>query len=169
MGICSNYGQLWTYPRLYLSYKTKKKHTDESLKYKARLVVRRDQQNDCDLPTRATVLAVTSLRAKFDLETPQLDAGNAFVHAVLDELVYTRPPPGFTEPGRVLKLDKALYGLRRSPTLWQTKITNAIKSLGFDELPQEPCVMIKDGMICYYSVSILWTILCLIEESSRRR
>jgi hypothetical protein len=142
-------------------------------KCKARLVVRGDQQTNCDLLTRATTLAVTSLRvilamvAKFDLETLQLDAVNAFVHAELDELIYMRLPPGYTEPGKVLKLNKALYGLRRSPILWQTKITNAMKSLGFDEIPQEPCVMIKDGIICSM-------ISCLhsdkgIEKRSRRR
>jgi hypothetical protein len=46
------------------------------VKCKLRLVVRGDQQKECDLPTRATTLATTSLRvplamvAKFDLETP---------------------------------------------------------------------------------------------------
>ena len=74
------------------------------------------------------------------------------IAAELDELIYMRLPPGYIEPGKVLKLNKALYGLRRSPILWQTKITNAMKSLGFDEIPQEPCVMMKDGIICFYFV-----------------
>ena len=58
---------------------------------------------------------MTSLRvllamvAKFDLETLQMDTVNAFVHADLDELVYMRMPPGFTVPGKVLRLNKALY------------------------------------------------------------
>jgi len=90
--------------------------------------------------------------AKFDLETLQIDAVNAFVHADLDKVVYMRLPPGYTEPGKVLRLNKALYGLRRSPLLWQQKITSAMKELGFEELPQEPCVMIKNGIICFYFV-----------------
>jgi hypothetical protein len=44
--------------------------------------------------------------AKFDLETLQMDAVNAFVHTDLDELVHMRMPPGFAIPGRVLKLSK---------------------------------------------------------------
>jgi hypothetical protein len=128
------------------------------LKCKARLVALGNQQHECDLPTRATTLAMTSLRvllamvAKFDLETLQLDAVNAFVHADLDELVYMTMPPGFAIPSRVLRLNKALYGLRRSPLLWQTKFTSALKDLGFTEVPQEPCVVLKDGIICFFFV-----------------
>ena len=127
-------------------------------KCKSRLVARGDQQKECDLPTRATTLATTSLRvllamvAKFDLETLQMDAVNAFVHADLDEVVYMRMPPGFSQPNKVLRLNKALYGLRRSPLLWQTKFTTALKDLGFTEVPQEPCVVIKGGIICFFFV-----------------
>ena len=76
-------------------------------KCKARLVVCGNQQRECDLPTRATTLATTSLRvllatvAKFDLETLQLDALNAFVHADIDETVYMRMPPGYGKPNKV--------------------------------------------------------------------
>jgi len=128
------------------------------VKCKSRLVVRGDQQKECDLPTRATTLATTSLRvllamvAKFDLETLQVDAVNAFVHADLDEVVYTRMPPCYAQPSKVLKLNKALYGLRRSPLLWQTKFTTALKDLGFTEVPQEPCIVIKGGIICFFFV-----------------
>lgn len=60
-------------------------------KCKATLGVCGNQQRKCDLPTRATTSAVTSLRvllavaAKFDLETLKLNLVNAFV-------VYTRGP-----------------------------------------------------------------------------
>ena len=144
-------GCQWT-----LVYKTDKH--GRLLKCKARLVALGNQQRQCDIPTRATTLAMTSLRvllamvAKFDLETLQLDAVNAFVHADLDELVYMRMPPGFTISSRVLRLNKALYGLRRSPLLWQTKLTSVLKDLGFKEVPQEPCVVLKDGIICFFFV-----------------
>ena len=96
------------------TYKTDKHN--RLMKCKARLVVCGNQQKECDLPTRATTLATTSLRAllaivaKFDLETVQLDAVNAFVHAEIDELVYMRLPPAFGQPNKVLRLNKALYG-----------------------------------------------------------
>jgi hypothetical protein len=48
-----------------------------------------------------------------------------------------------------LKLQKALYGLRQSPLLWQRELTSTLKSLGFQAVPQEPCIMKKmvaDGL-----------------------
>ncbi len=88
-------------------------------KCKARLVVCCNQQKLYDLPTRAKTLAVTSLRvllaqvAKFDLKTLQLDAVNAFVNVDLDKTVFMRMPPGYSEHGKILKLNRALYGLLR--------------------------------------------------------
>ena len=92
-------------------------------------------------------MAITSLHvllalvAKFNLETLQLNAVNAFVHADLEKTVFMRMPPGYGEQGKVLKLNRALYGLRQSPLLWQQKLTNKMKKLGVEEIPQEPCVV----------------------------
>ncbi len=87
-------------------------------KCKARLVIYGNQQKRHDLPTRATTLAITSLRVllalvvKFALETLQLDAVNAFVHSYLDKTVFMRMPPVYSEQSKVLKLNRALYDLR---------------------------------------------------------
>jgi len=127
-------------------------------KCKARLVVCGNQQARGDLPTRATTLASAAFRtlmaitAKFDLETIQMDAVNAFVHCDLDEVVYMKMPPGFVKKGKVLRLKKALYGLRRSPLLWQKNLTNSLKELGFKEVPQEPCVMLSGGVVVFFYV-----------------
>lgn len=127
-------------------------------KCKARLVVCGNQQAQGDLPTRATTLASAAFRtlmaitAKFDLETIQMDAVNAFVHCDLDEIVYMKMPPGYAKPGRVLRLQKALYGLRRSPLLWQKNLTGSLRELGFREVPQEPCVMLNGGVIVFFYV-----------------
>ena len=127
-------------------------------KCEARLVLCGSQQKRHDLPTRATTLAITSLRvllalvAKFDLETLQLDEVNAFVYSDLDETVFMRMPPRYGEQGKVLKLNRALYGLRWSPLLWQQKLTDEMKKLGFEEIPQEPCVVQKNGIICFFYV-----------------
>ncbi|KAM4063250.1 reverse transcriptase (RNA-dependent DNA polymerase) [Hirsutella rhossiliensis] len=122
------------------------------------------QNRKGDLPTRATTLAGMSFRAlmaisaEFDLELDQMDAVNAFVNCPLeDEVVYMRMPPGFVKPGRVLLLRKALYGLRRSPLLWQQHLTGSLKSLGFQTVPQEPCVMRKGAILVFFYVDdIIW-------------
>ncbi len=135
-------------------YKTDKH--DRLQKCKARLVVFGNQQKRHDLPTRATTLAITflcillSLVAKFDLETVQLDAVNAFVHADLDETVFIRILPGYGVQGEILKLNGTLYGLRRFFLLWQQKLTDEMKELSFVEIPQEPFMVQKNSIICFF-------------------
>ncbi len=62
-------------------------------------------------------------------------------------------PPDFPAPGTVLKLDKALYNFKRSPLLWQTIFTRALKNQGFQEVPQKPYVVIKGDIICFFFVN----------------
>ena len=70
-------------------------------KYKAWLVVYKNQQAPEDLLIRATILvdmmfhALMVITAKFNLEMVQLDAVNAFVNCELNEVMYMKHPPGF--------------------------------------------------------------------------
>ena len=59
-----------------------------------------------------------AIAARFDLELLQYDAVNAFVNAKLEEDVFMKMPPGYRRNGTILKLNKALYGLQKSPLLW---------------------------------------------------
>jgi hypothetical protein len=143
---------MWVY-----TYKLNKHH--QFLKCKARLVVRGDQQrNITERDTYAATLASRSFRmmmavaARYDLELKQYDVTNAFVHAALDREVYMRMPRGYQKRGTILKVQKALYGLRISPLLWQKEFTTTLKALGFEEVPHEPCCLIKDGIIIFFYV-----------------
>ena len=68
----------------------------------------------------ATFLQILlALTAKFDFEMLQLDTVNAFVHAeLLDKTIFMQMPPGYLKQKKVLKLNKAFYGLQRSPIPW---------------------------------------------------
>ncbi|KAF7565202.1 hypothetical protein PtrM4_046360 [Pyrenophora tritici-repentis] len=143
---------MWVY-----TYKLDKHH--RLIKCKARLVVRGDQQrNITSQDTYAATLAGRSFRmlmaiaAKYDLELKQYDVTNAFVHAAIDREIYMRMPKGYQKPGTLLKVRKALYGLRISPLLWQKEFTATLASIGFQQIPQEPCCMIKDGVIIFFYV-----------------
>jgi hypothetical protein len=50
----------------------------------------------------------------------------------------------------------SLYGLRRSPLLWQKELTNTFRKMGFLEVPQKPCVMLKGGAIVFYVDDIVF-------------
>jgi hypothetical protein len=104
---------------------TYKLHKDGSFKKcKARIVVRGDQQRPTEQETYAATLAARSFRilmaiaARFDLELIQYDAVNVFVNAKLEDTVFMQMPPGYKTPGKILRLNKALYGLRQSLSLW---------------------------------------------------
>ncbi|KAM4064184.1 reverse transcriptase (RNA-dependent DNA polymerase) [Hirsutella rhossiliensis] len=130
------------------------------IKFKARLCVRGDLQKLGDKDTYAATLAGRSFRvlmaitAKFDLETRQLDAVNAFTNALLDdeEEVYVLFPDGYYRQGWVLRLIRALYGLRRSPLLWQKELTAAFKELGLLQCPDEPCIFQNDWLTVFFFV-----------------
>jgi hypothetical protein len=129
------------------------------IRCKARLVVRGDQQDrHYSGETYAATLAIRSFRmiaamaARYDLEMIQFDAVNAFVNAILDEPVYMRMPFGHTVRGHTLLLKRAMYGLRKSPKLWQETFSNELKRHGFETIPDEPCCLVKKGMIIFYYV-----------------
>lgn len=128
-------------------------------KCKARLVVRGDQQAKGDSQeTYAATLAGRSFRtlvaiaARFDLELIQYDVVNAFVHAKLDQDIFMRMPHGYRKRGTILLLNKALYGLRISPLLWQKELTETLKSLKFTQVPHEPCCLLNDGVLLFFYV-----------------
>jgi hypothetical protein len=143
---------MWVY-----TYKLDKRH--HLLKCKARLVVRGDQQRDVTSEdTYAATLASRSFRmlmaiaAAHNLELKQYDVTNTFVHAAIDREVYMRMPNGHQKPGTVLQLNKALYGLRISPLLWQKEFTSTLVNQGFKVVPHEPCCLIKKGIIISFYV-----------------
>ncbi|KAE8551356.1 hypothetical protein EYB25_005241 [Talaromyces marneffei] len=143
---------MWVYV-----YKQDKK--GRLVKCKARLVVRGDQEKRDDMrDTYAATLAARSFRifmaiaARFDLELKQYDAVNAFVNAKLDEEIFMRMAPGYREPSKIYRLNKALYGLRRSPLLWQKELTSTLTKLGFKAVPHEPCCMLKSGIMLFFYV-----------------
>uniref|UniRef100_A0A093ULP4 Retrovirus-related Pol polyprotein from transposon TNT 1-94 n=1 Tax=Talaromyces marneffei PM1 TaxID=1077442 RepID=A0A093ULP4_TALMA len=59
---------------------------------------------------------------------------------------------GYREPGKIYQLNKALYGLRRSPLLWQKELTSTLIKLGFKTVPHEPCCMLKSGVMLFFYV-----------------
>jgi len=63
-----------------------------------------------------------------------MDVKSAFLNRDLKEEVYVAQPPGFVDkdcPSKVLRLHKALYGLRQAPHAWNTKLDATLLSLGF--------------------------------------
>jgi hypothetical protein len=95
-------------------------------RFKARLVAggHRQQPGVDFTQTFAPVCMYRTLRimlavaARENLELRQFDIKTAFLHGELQEDVFVRAPAGAARlagPGRVLRLHRALYGLRQAP------------------------------------------------------
>lgn len=72
-----------------------------------------------------------------------MDMKSAFLNGELREEVYVRQPLGFIvagEEGKVLRLQKALYGLRQAPRAWNAKLDHTLKDLGFKQSEHEHAV-----------------------------
>lgn len=64
----------------------------------------------------------------------------AFLNGELQEEVYVQQPPGFIDDkhkNKVLKLHKALYGLRQAPRTWNQKLDAELLALGFTRCVDE--------------------------------
>ena len=69
-----------------------------------------------------------------ELETPSFGCEVGVPQWELAEEVYVQQPPGFvvaSEEHRVLRLRKAMYGLRQAPRAWNIKLDASLASFGF--------------------------------------
>ncbi|KAL5611335.1 hypothetical protein FOBRF1_007452 [Fusarium oxysporum] len=120
------------------------------IRHKARICVRGDLQHHSGEDIYAATGAYRSFRilmalvCAFGLICHQVDFKNAFVNAEMDEEIYTTCPPGYGQSGKVWRLLKALYGLRKSPKLWFNELASFLKDLGFQHCPDEPCILISN-------------------------
>jgi hypothetical protein len=129
------------------------------VKYKARLVVRGDLQcysihdeTYAATLTSKTFRALMAITAYFDLDTEQLDAVNAFTNSRIDEEVYVRCADGYEEQGKCWKLNRALYGLRRSPLLWFRDFSETLTGLGLVRVPEAQCLFVSPKIIVFFYV-----------------
>jgi hypothetical protein len=110
-------------------FKLKRDEAGAIVKHKARLVARGFvQQEGIDFDYTFTPVArMESVRLLFALAAQEgwrvhhMDVKSAFLNGNLKEEVYVHQPSGFAIPGKegkVLRLRKALYGLRQAPQAW---------------------------------------------------
>ena len=87
-----------------------------------------------------------------------------FPNVKLDKVVYIELFDGFKIQGKIALLLQALYGLRRSPLLWQQLLTEALTTLGLQPVPDEPCIMINDWLIVFFFVDDIIYVYRAIDE-----
>ncbi|KAH9670969.1 Integrase catalytic domain-containing protein [Citrus sinensis] len=69
-----------------------------------------------------------------------------FLNGHLEENIYMQQPDGFIQKGQehmVCKLQRSIYGLKQASRSWNIRFDQAIKSFGFIQNIDEPCVYKK--------------------------
>jgi hypothetical protein len=132
-------------------FKAKKNPAGEIVKHKARLVAKGYAQRQgvdfeevfAPVARMETVRALLALAAHNGWHVHHMDVKSAFLNGELAEEVYVVQPPGFVDdkqPRHVLKLTKALYGLRQAPRAWYEKLDASLSDLGFSRSAVEHAV-----------------------------
>jgi hypothetical protein len=130
-------------------FKLKRDEAKAIVKHKARLVERGFvQQEGIDYDDAFAPVAqmesvrLLALAAQEGWGVHHMDAKSVFLNDDLKEEVYVHQPPGFVIPGKkgkVLRLHKALYGLRQAPRAWNAKLDSTLKGMGFEQMEEMPC------------------------------
>ena len=89
---------------------------------------------------------MVAIAAAENLELDMSDVSTAFLHATLEKPLYMKAPPGFGDikEGTILRLNKAIYGLKQSGHEWQSELMGQLAELGFKQgIYSDPCVLTK--------------------------
>lgn len=112
--------------------------------YKARLVARGFEQKDCDSEIYAPVARMTTFRIfmaianNMNLPVYQLDVTGAFLYGDIKETVFMKLPEGTK-----CKLNRSIYGLKKSPKYWNEKFDCFMLNQGFLRSQNDLCLYIK--------------------------
>lgn len=137
-------------------YKTMKDSVGKVVKHKARLVAKgfvQRQAVDFDevfapVVRLDTVRLILALAAQYGWVVHHLDVKSAFLNGDLEGEVYVTQPEGYVDKKqshKVLKLLKALYGLRQAPRAWNVRLDRNMKGLGFSKCSQDPTAYTRNS------------------------
>lgn len=136
---------------------------------KARLVAKGFQADNIHETLYSPVARITTIKLAFSMalqqenwHIKQLDVPTAFLNGYLENDIYIYKPKGVNEKSEILKLQRALYGLREAPKCWNKRFTSFAEDRGFTRSNFDACLFFRKGVWM-----ILWVddILVFGEES----
>ncbi|XP_067621258.1 uncharacterized protein [Eurosta solidaginis] len=106
-----------------------------------------------------TIRMLLAIAVEKELHLHQIDISNAYLNSKLTEEIYLKQSEEFVDnnnPNKVLKLNKAIYGLKQSGRHWNSTLDVALKDMGFSPCKSEPCLYVKqyNGSYSYIAVYV---------------
>ncbi|CAD7002894.1 unnamed protein product [Ceratitis capitata] len=142
-------------------YTVKRDKTGSVERYKARLVAKGCAQRFGVNYTETfspvcryeTIRLVLALSVQLKLYLHQMDVCTAYLNSELKDVVYMKQPEGYADrasSGKVLRLNKAIYGLKQAGREWNSMLNGALCEIGFSQCQNEPCLYKQDikGSLC---------------------
>ena len=119
------------------------------VKAKSRLVARGFKQREgvyfsekfAPTVSSSCVRLFRAIACQCDLDLCYFDVDQAFVQSDLEKEVFLRLPEGCGDlSGKVVRLNKSLYGLKQASRTWHAHLTKCLKRLGFEQCMTDVCV-----------------------------
>ncbi|CAB1096840.1 unnamed protein product [Ectocarpus sp. CCAP 1310/34] len=159
-----------------LSWKTNENGL--TVDFKARMVARGFSQipgidfhhSSLACPSAASIKTVIAVATEKGKKLAQWDVKQAYIHAKLKEEIYLRFPEGCgSMSGKVVKVERALYGLKQSGREWWFEAADALIENGYEQCRVDPCVFRKvvDGEVVGLIVIYVDDILVAADEGER--
>jgi len=140
-------------------FKVKENQDGTLARYKARCTALGNLQRDgfdydetfSPVVRYSTVRTLLAVAAQRDLHVHQMDVDTAFLYGVMSEEpeIYVTVPEDYPIPEDlqdvpreqlVARVDKAIYGLKQSPRLWNKHIDDTMHARGFTKSAIDPCL-----------------------------
>ncbi|CAB1100124.1 unnamed protein product [Ectocarpus sp. CCAP 1310/34] len=146
--------------------------------FKARMVARGFSQipgidfhhSSSACPSAASIKTVIAVATEKGKKLAHWDVKQAYIHAKLKEEIYLRFPEGCgSMSGKVVKVERALYGLKQGGREWGFEAADALIENGYEQCRVDPCVFRKvvDGEVVGLIVIYVDDILVAADEGER--
>lgn len=132
----------------------KKCDSENNVRYRARLVASFSQKYGVDytetfspVVRHTTLQLLFSLSVLLELHVTHLNVKTAFLNGDLEETIYMQKPDYYDVAGssnKILKLNKAIYGLKQASRAWNKKVDSCLLKIGYCKSKLEPCMYIKN-------------------------
>ncbi|KAH9404346.1 hypothetical protein TYRP_000167 [Tyrophagus putrescentiae] len=96
-----------------------------------------------------TVRVALTVAAARKYSVRQFDVKTAYLHAELKETIFMELPEGFRVPGKVLKLNKAVYGLKQSARCWNEHIQQIFVNNQLKQSTNDQCLYYNNNKELY--------------------